>query len=204
MKCKPLFLKTSHSFEHCSVSWWTGPGFKLTSPESNNNNWEKEFKFLYLSFEIEKWFIVSWVHNDWIFMFTMTEYLFIYLCLLQLFIASFWSRFLICRCKKSSTETIKVTRSLNFIFLLLLNQTFKKKKNKVAKSNHKPFKELLLLLWRQSASLSISVWIRKKTEPDDKLSLELVKNKEDACKMLTKTRKSNIMVREKKQPTMRK
>ena len=67
MKCKPLFLKTFHSFEHCRVPWWTWPGFKLISPESNNNNWEKGFKFLYLSFEIKKWFMLGWVSNDWVF-----------------------------------------------------------------------------------------------------------------------------------------
>ena len=44
----------------------------------------------------------------------------------------------------SSTETIKMTEILNFMLLLFLNQTVKKK-NKVAKSNHKSFKESLLL-----------------------------------------------------------
>ena len=39
IKCKPLFLKTFDSFEQCSVSWWTGHGFILISPESNNNKW---------------------------------------------------------------------------------------------------------------------------------------------------------------------
>ena len=40
---------------------------------------------------------------------------------------------------------------------------------------------------------------KKKTEPDDKFkSLELVKNKQETCKILTKIHKSNIMVREKK------
>ena len=40
------------------------------------------------------------------------------------------------------TETIKMTGSLNFVLLLLLNQFFKKK-IKVAKSNHKSFKDSL-------------------------------------------------------------
>ena len=45
------------------------------------------------------------------------------------------SRVLICLCKNSDTETIKMTRSLTFMLLLLLNQTFKKK-TKAEKSNH--------------------------------------------------------------------
>ena len=155
MKCKPLFLKTFHSFEHCSVPWWTGPGFKLILPESNNNNWEKEFKFLYLSFKLEKWFMVSWVPNDWIFSQVSMQSSVKNSCLLQLQIASLWSEVLVCLCKKSIRETIKMTRSLFFMFLLL-NQTFKKK-NKVVKSNDKSFRESLLLLWKQSPSLSISV-----------------------------------------------
>ena len=83
------------------------------------------------------------------------------------------------------------------MLLLLLNQTFKKK-SKVAKSNHKSFKELLSLLWRQSPSLSISVWTQKKAEPVDKLKLlQLLKNKQETCKILTKTHQSNIMTRQK-------
>ena len=46
-------------------SWVSNNG--IFSSDSNNNNWEKEFKFLYLSLEIKKWFMVSWVSNDWIF-----------------------------------------------------------------------------------------------------------------------------------------
>ena len=45
IKCKPMFLKMFHSFENYIVPWWTGPGFKIISPESNNNKWENEFKF---------------------------------------------------------------------------------------------------------------------------------------------------------------
>ena len=44
-----------HSSEHCSVSWWSGPGSKLILPESNNSNWEKAFKFLYSDFEIKNY-----------------------------------------------------------------------------------------------------------------------------------------------------
>ena len=40
------------------------------------------------------------------------------------------------------------------MLLMLLKQTFKKK-NKVEKGNHKSFEEVLLLLKKQSASLSI-------------------------------------------------
>ena len=50
-KCRPLFLKMFHSFEHCSVSWWTGFRFKLILLERNNNKWEDDFKFWYLNFE---------------------------------------------------------------------------------------------------------------------------------------------------------
>ena len=60
------WIKPFHSFERCIVYWGIRPWFKLTSPESNNNNWEKEFKFLYLSFEIEKY--------QWLAGFSMTEY----------------------------------------------------------------------------------------------------------------------------------
>ena len=67
MKYNPLFLKMFHSFEQCSVPWWMGHGYKLISPESNNNNWEKDLKFLYLRFEIEQWIMISWVANNWIF-----------------------------------------------------------------------------------------------------------------------------------------
>ena len=42
MECGPLFLKTFHSFKHCSTSWWTGPRFKLRLPESNDNDWESD------------------------------------------------------------------------------------------------------------------------------------------------------------------
>ena len=62
-----MFLKAFHSFEHCSVPWWKGPRFKLISPESNNNNREKKIRYLFLRFEIEKWFMVSWVPDEWIF-----------------------------------------------------------------------------------------------------------------------------------------
>ena len=41
---------------------------------------------------------------------------------------------------------------------LLLSQTFKNK-NEAEKSNKRFFKEVLLLLWRQLASLPILVWI---------------------------------------------
>ena len=57
---------------------------------------------------------------------------------------------------------------------LLLSQTFKKK-NEAEKSNQRFFEEVLLLVWRQLASLSILAWIWKKVEPVDKLqSLKLV------------------------------
>ena len=40
---------------------------------------------------------------------------------------------------------------------------------------------------------------KKKAEPDNKMqSLELVENKQETCKILTKTYKSNIMARDKK------
>ena len=60
-----------------------------------------------------------------------------------------------------------MTKSLYLCSVIKPN--FQEKKNKVAKSSRKPFKELLLLLWRQSPSLSISAWTRKKAGPVDKL-----------------------------------
>ena len=40
---------------------------------------------------------------------------------------------------------------------------------------------------------------KKKTEPGNKMQwLELVENKQETCKILTKTYKSNIMARDKK------
>ena len=40
---------------------------------------------------------------------------------------------------------------------------------------------------------------KKKAEPDNKMqSLELVENKQETCKILTKTYKSSIMARDKK------
>ena len=49
--------------------------------------------------------------------------------------------------------------------MILLNHTFKNKT--FEKSNHKSFKETLLLLCRKSVSLSMWWWT--KTERDDKL-----------------------------------
>ena len=51
---------------------------------------------------------------------------------------------------------------------LLLSQTFKNK-NEAEKSNQRFFEEVLLLLWRQLASLSILAWIWKEVEPVDEL-----------------------------------
>ena len=53
IKFKPLLLKNFHSLENCVVFCWTGPGFKVILPESNNSNWENEFRFSYSSFETE-------------------------------------------------------------------------------------------------------------------------------------------------------
>ena len=45
----------------------------------------------------------------------------------------------------------------------------------------------------------------EKTGPDDKLELlELVKNKQETCKISSKPHKSNLMARGKKQPNVRK
>ena len=98
IKFRPLFLKTFHSFEHCSVSWWKGPRFKLISPESNNNKRKNEFKFWYLSFEIEEWSMVNCVIKDWISSQVSTKSHVKNLYLLQLLIASWWSGVLMCLC----------------------------------------------------------------------------------------------------------
>ena len=42
IKFRPLFLKMFHSFEHSIVTCRTKHGFKLISPERNNNKWENE------------------------------------------------------------------------------------------------------------------------------------------------------------------
>lgn len=47
-----------------------------------------------------------------------------------------------------------MTKSIDFMSLFLLNETFKNK-NHVEKNNHKSFEKVLLLLSRQSAPLSI-------------------------------------------------
>ena len=63
MICKPLKNVPFIQKLQCT----SGPGFQLISPESNSNNWEKQFKFLYLNFEIKK--------NDlWLVGFPITEY----------------------------------------------------------------------------------------------------------------------------------
>ena len=54
IKCKPHDVKILHSFKHCSLCWWLGPGFRLISPESNISKWKFEFKFLYSSLEAIK------------------------------------------------------------------------------------------------------------------------------------------------------
>ena len=190
MKCKPLFLKTFHLFEHCSVPWWTWPGFKLISPESNNNNWEKEFKFLYLSFEIEKWFMVSWVSNDWIFSEVSMKSNAKNSCFLQVLIASLWSGVLMCLCKKSITETIKMAKSLNLMLLLLLNQTFKKKKTRLQKVTINRLKSRCYY-FESSHHLCQYHYEHEKKQNQ----LQLVKNKKETCKILTETHHINIMAR---------
>ena len=69
-----------------------------------------------------------------------------------------------------------MTRCLNFILLRLLNQTFQKKKNNVAKSNHKSFKEyfegsqhLCQYHYEREKKNKNKTKNKKKTEPDDKL-----------------------------------
>ena len=139
---KHLFLKTFHSFEHCNVSWWTGPGFEQISHKSNNNKWESEFKFWYLSFEIEQLSMVNCVIKDWISSQALMKSDVTSSYLLQLLIASWWFGFLMGSCKKGT---------------------------KAEKSNQRFFEEVLLFLCRQLVSLSILVWIWKKVEPVDKL-----------------------------------
>ena len=48
------------------------------------------------------------------------------------------------------------------------SQTFKNK-NEADKINQRLFEEVLLLVWRQLASLSILAWIWKEVEPVDEL-----------------------------------
>ena len=61
-----------------------------------------------------------------------------------------------------------MARSLNFMLLLLLNQTFKKK-TKVEKHNHKSFKKSHYYYFEGSQHLCQYQYEHKKTEPDDKL-----------------------------------
>ena len=141
IKCRHLFLKTFYLFEHCNVSWWTGPGFKHI-PHKSNNKWESEFKFWYLNFEIEQWSMVNCVIKDWISSKALMKSDVTSSYLVQLLITSWWSGFLMCLCKKCT---------------------------KAEKSNQRFFEEVLLFFCRQLASLSISVWIWKKVEPVDEL-----------------------------------
>lgn len=87
--------------------------------------------------------------------------------------------------------TIKLTGNLNFLLLLLLNQTFTKN-NKGEKSNQKSFivkSHYYYIEPNQHLCQRLYEYEKKKTD-DEFQSLRLVKDKQGTCKIATKTHKN--------------
>ena len=153
IKCRPLFLKIFHSFEHCIISWWAGPDLNLYCLKVMiaNQKMHLNFDIWTLRLKNDIWLICWTSSEESMKSYVKNSYL------LQFLLASWLFGFLMCWCKKAANEQIKTKKSKCYVTTFIEPNLKTKNKNELEKSNNRFLKDVIITLIAISTFVNISI-----------------------------------------------